>query len=148
MNLNELIEELQRKREIAIEQNLDPCGLSVIIPAASNRKLVEWEDVIDSEIVFTENGTMADLQLQGLAHDGRNGASCCASAKLNKGLGESNQKYRKALHVIAKAVSEGADAEFNSARAFLDKHDIYHGDLSGERVLLRVAQVALGIEID
>jgi len=148
MNLNELIEELQRKRDVAIEQNIDPSCLSVIIPAVSNRSLVQWEDVVDSEIVFTEQWTMADLQLQGLAHNPQNEASCCASAKLNKGLSESSQKYRKALRVIAKAVSEGADAEFHSARAFLDKHDIYHGDLSGERVLLRVAQVALGIGID
>ena len=68
MNLNELIEELQCKRDVAIEQNIDPSCLSVIIPAVSNRSLVQWEDVVDSEIVFTEKRTMADLQLQGLAH--------------------------------------------------------------------------------
>lgn len=53
-------------------------------------------------------------------------------------------KYRHALTAIEKALSEGKDQEYHTAREFLDQHEVFHGDLSGERVLLRVAQVALG----
>jgi len=50
---------------------------------------------------------------------------------------------RKALVVIRKGLSEGPDGEFWSARQWLDKRDIYHGDLSGYRVLSLVANTAL-----
>lgn len=65
MSLDELIEELQRKREIVIEEGFDPSGISVVIPAVKRTKLTVWEEVVDSEIVKLDRGTKADLQLQG-----------------------------------------------------------------------------------
>ena len=50
---------------------------------------------------------------------------------------------RKALRVIQKGLTQEADGEFWSARAWLHERDIYHGDLSGERVLDLVATTAL-----
>ena len=65
MNLNELIEELQRKREIVIEQGLDPSGISVVVPVVERTKLTVWEEVVDSEMVKMDKGTIVDLQLLG-----------------------------------------------------------------------------------
>ena len=49
----------------------------------------------------------------------------------------------KALRVIQHGLTEDADGEFWSARKWLDKRDIYHGDISGYRVLDLVAKTAL-----
>lgn len=70
MSLDELIKELQRKREIAIEEGFDPGGLSVVIPAVKKSRLTVWEEVADTEFVKHDRGTVMDLQLVGM-EDGR-----------------------------------------------------------------------------
>lgn len=54
------------------------------------------------------------------------------------------QLKTEALEVIEKALDENEKSHYFAAREFLDRLDIYHNDLSGERVLLRVAKAALG----
>ena len=49
-----------------------------------------------------------------------------------------------ALQVIAEALKEPDGGDYWPARKFLDKYGLYHDDLEGSRVLLRVAEVALG----
>lgn len=51
---------------------------------------------------------------------------------------------REALQAIAIALAEPDGGEYWTARAFLDRFDIFHDDLSGTRVLLKVAEAALG----
>lgn len=53
------------------------------------------------------------------------------------------KRLRSALRVIQKGLTEDSDGEFWPARSWLDKRDIYHGDLSGYRVLDVVAKSAL-----
>lgn len=65
MSLDDLIKELQRKREIVIEQGFDPSGISVVIPSVERTKLTVWEEVVDSEIVKMDRGMIVDLQLLG-----------------------------------------------------------------------------------
>jgi len=49
---------------------------------------------------------------------------------------------RTALRAIQKGLTEDADGEFWTARRWLDKRKIYHGDVSGHRVLEMVAKTA------
>jgi hypothetical protein len=61
----------------------------------------------------------------------------------NMTLNTDNAQLRKALRVIRKGLSEEADGEFWPARRWLDNRGIFHGDLSGYRVLELVAKHAL-----
>jgi hypothetical protein len=62
----------------------------------------------------------------------------------NVKLAKRVRDLRMALVVIQKGLTDDADGEFWSARKWLDKRDIYHGDLSGLRILDLVAKTALG----
>ena len=66
MSIDELIAELQRQREIIIEDGFDPSQTEVLIPAVERTKLTVWESVVDTEIIKHDRGTRRDLQLQGL----------------------------------------------------------------------------------
>jgi hypothetical protein len=55
----------------------------------------------------------------------------------------SERILRDALKAIAEALREPAGGEFWTARKFLDRFDVFHGDLDGLRVLNLVAEVAL-----
>lgn len=63
----------------------------------------------------------------------------------NKDLIHAAPVMETALEAISKALCDTKDEEYHTARAFLDQYDIYHKDLSAERVLLAVAQTALQI---
>lgn len=52
---------------------------------------------------------------------------------------------RQALTVIAEALKEPAGGSYWPARGFLGRYDKFHDDLDGDRVLLRVAEVALEV---
>lgn len=66
-----------------------------------------------------------------------------ATRAANVTLNTENAQLRQALRVIRKGLSEGSDGEFWSARKWLDTRGIFHGDLSGYRVLELVAKHAL-----
>jgi hypothetical protein len=66
-----------------------------------------------------------------------------ATRAANVTLDTENAMLRQALRVIRKGLSEDATGEFWSARKWLDRRGIYHGDLSGYRVLELVAKHAL-----
>lgn len=61
----------------------------------------------------------------------------------NVTLNAENAQLRQALRVIRKGLSQDADGEFWPARQWLDRRKIYHGDLSGVRVLELIAKHAL-----
>ena len=63
-------------------------------------------------------------------------------------LNTENAQLRQALRAIRKGLSEGSDGEFRPARRWLDACKIYHGDLSGNRVLELVAKHALRGKLD
>ena len=54
------------------------------------------------------------------------------------------EKLREALRAIAIALAEPAGGEYWTARELADKWGIYSEDLEGTRVLLRLAEAALG----
>jgi hypothetical protein len=54
-----------------------------------------------------------------------------------------NERLRDALRVIAEALKEPDGGSYWPAREYLDKFDVFHDDLSGTRVLERVASAAL-----
>jgi len=65
-------------------------------------------------------------------------------AQITIGHLESDLKItREALAAIAHALKEPNGGDYFQARGILDRLDIYHDDLHGERVLLRVAESAL-----
>lgn len=66
-----------------------------------------------------------------------------AAEAANIMLDTENAQLRQALRVIRKGLSDDADGEFWPARQWLDTRNIYHGDLSGNRVLELVAKHAL-----
>lgn len=70
----------------------------------------------------------------------KNGLLLAENVKLTKQV----RDLRRALLVIQKGLTDDADGEFWSARKWLDTRDIYHGDLSGHRVLDLVAKTVLG----
>src|SRR4029077_12284042 len=48
----------------------------------------------------------------------------------------------EALEAIAVALKDPAGGEYWTARKFLDKQGVWHGDIDGEKVLLEVAKAA------
>lgn len=50
---------------------------------------------------------------------------------------------REAFRAIATALKEPSGGPFWAARKILDRHDIYHDDLEGSRVLRRLAELML-----
>lgn len=66
----------------------------------------------------------------------------------NVTLSTENAQLRQALRAIRKGLSEDSDGEFWPARRWLDARKIYHGDLSGNRVLELVAKHALHGKLD
>jgi hypothetical protein len=54
-----------------------------------------------------------------------------------------NERLRDALRTIAEALKEPDGGSYWPAREYLDKLDVFHDDLSGTRVLERVASAAL-----
>lgn len=60
---------------------------------------------------------------------------------------ERYKRMQKALQILAEALKEPDGGSYWPARRFLTAHDIYHDDLQGTRVLLRVAQIGLGRKI-
>src|SRR5687767_2562107 len=73
----------------------------------------------------------------------RAGDALAAAEAANVTLNTENAQLRQALRVIRKGLSEEADGTFWPARRWLDTRDIFHGDLSGYRVLELVAKHAL-----
>lgn len=63
-------------------------------------------------------------------------------------LDTENAQLRQALRAIRKGLSDDVDGEHWSARRWLDARKIYHGDLSGNRVLELVAKHALHGRLD
>lgn len=57
------------------------------------------------------------------------------------------ERMQRALQVLAIALKEPDGGSYHPARSFLDKHGIYHDDLEGTRVLLRVAQIGLNRKV-
>lgn len=53
------------------------------------------------------------------------------------------EQMEKALRVIQVAINDGDGGPYWPAREYLDKHDIYNGDLNDLRVLGAVCEVAL-----
>lgn len=71
----------------------------------------------------------------------------------NSADGESVRRYAsiinshellvEALEAIAIALKDPTGGEYWTARKFLDKQNVWHGDIDGEKVLLEVAKAAL-----
>ena len=53
-------------------------------------------------------------------------------------------RMRRALQVLAIALQEPDGGSYHPARRFLTTNNVYHEDLQGTRVLLRVAEIGLG----
>jgi hypothetical protein len=60
---------------------------------------------------------------------------------------ERYKQMQRALQILATALKEPDGGSYWPARRFLTAHGVFHDDLSGTRVLLRVAQCGLGRKI-
>lgn len=62
---------------------------------------------------------------------------------MDKKLEPVERRMKEALTVLCEAMKEPAGGSYHPARFFLNKHGVYNGDLQGDRVLLRVAEIGL-----
>jgi len=120
MTRQEAIDRLELARNLARQHHQDAVTIAF-----------DTADVLLSSPGRTEQGCMPS------------GGSLAAVEAANVTLSTENAQLRQALRVIRKGLTEDADGEFWSARRWLDRRNIFHGDISGYRVLELVAKRVL-----